>query len=232
MGLLERIKNLVAANLNELLDRAEDPELALTQLIRDMEDDLGEARLEVAATAREERRLYEDLADHRRQAERMEGKAVLAVKQQEDDLAREALRRRRMHLRLADSVAEQWETQRASVDRLRQHLQDLELKIEEARRRKDLLIARKRLARAKKGFEVTLAEAGELETADAFERAADQVDDLEAAADALAELHEDDTGTRLEHLRREKLEQEVEADLQQIKKRLRQKPKPDHKPPG
>jgi len=219
MGLLERIRNLISANLNDLLERAEDPERVLTQCIADMQEDLAEARVEVAAAAREERRLYEDLADTRRQADLMQEKAELAVNRAEDELAREALLRRRALLRASEAIEGQWEAQRESVELLRRHLRELELKIDEARRKKDLLIVRRRLAHAKQSFQRTAEHVGETGAGEAFDRVAERVDDMEAEAAALGDLRMDLLENRYGRMRLESDDEAVEAELARLKQR-------------
>jgi phage shock protein A len=217
MGLLERIRNLIAANLNDLLERAEDPERVLTQLIADMQEDLSEARIEVAGAAREERRLYEDLADSRQQAVRMQKKAELAVARGDDDLAREALLRKQRFSRAAEAIEGQWHAQRESVEVLRQHLRDLEFKIEEARREKDLLVTRRRLARAKRGFQRTAQHVGVPSASGAFDRMAERVDDIEAEAEALSDLQMELLEGRYGRLQRESDDETIEAELRRLK---------------
>jgi phage shock protein A len=230
MGLVERIKSLIKANLSDLLERSEDPEQVLTQLIADMQEDLNDARLEVAAAARDERRLYEEHRENLLQAERMGRKAVLAVKKGDDDLAREALRRKRSCERLAEGLKQQWETQRESVEALRVHLEGLELKIDEARRRKDLIVARRRLAQAQRGIQATAsAMASESEAGATFERLADRVSDMELEAQAAAEVASSFLEDRFESLAENgrRADEELEQELARIKRDVAQKNGPD-----
>jgi phage shock protein A len=219
MGLLERIKNLVSSNLNDLLEKAEDPENVLTQLIADMEEDLAEARLEVASASRDERALHDEYQDHKSRAKKMARKAVTAVEQGDDELAREALRRRRASDRLARTLGQQWEVQRDSMDALRKHLEGLELKIEEARRKKHLIIARRRLAQAQKGLQATASYVSTAGAGEAFERIEDRVEDLEAEADAAAELASSFLEARFERLSDEA--QQVDAELEEQLARIK-----------
>lgn len=225
MGLLERIKSLVSSNINDLLEKAEDPEKVLTQLIADMQEDLAEARLEVASASRDERALYDEYQDNTSRAEKMGNKAVIAVEQGDDELAREALRRRRGCERLAATLKQHWEAQRQSMDALRQHLEGLELKIEEARRKKDLIIARRRLLQAKRGIQATASYVSAAEAGNAFERIEDKVEDLELEADAAAELASSFLEARFERLSDEaqQVDAELEEELTRIKAEVEKK---------
>lgn len=220
MGLVERIKSLIKANLSDLLERAEDPEQVLAQLITDMQEDLNDVRLEVAAAARDERRLYEEYRENHLQAERMSRKAVLAVRKGDDDLAREALRRKRACERVAQSLKEQWEAQRESVEALRIHLEGLELKIDEARRRKDLIVARRRLAQAQRGLQATAsAMSSDSEAGATFSRLAETVSDIELEAEAAAEVASSFLEDRFERLAENgrRADEELEQELARIK---------------
>jgi len=225
MGLLERIKSLVSSNISDLLEKAEEPEKVLTQLIADMQEDLAEARLEVASASRDERALHDEYQDNRSRAEKMANKAVMAVEQGDDELAREALRRKRASERLAETLKQQWQVQRQSMGALRKHLEGLELKIEEARRKKDLIIARRRLAQAQKGLQATASYVSAAGAGETFERIEDKVEDLEAEADAAAELASSFLEARFERLSDDAHEgdAELEEELARIKTEVEQK---------
>ncbi|MBM3474774.1 MAG: PspA/IM30 family protein [Armatimonadetes bacterium] len=222
MGLLERIKALVKANINDILQKAEDPEQALDSLIRTMEEDLAEARAGMAAAMREERRLRDSHEYHRQQAETMKQRAEQAVRKGDDELAREALRRRRKHLQEAEGVGEQWEVENRALAELRSSFAVLEAKVEEARRKREALLARKRLARVRRDLQETSGVGRSGVTERTFDRLTDRIDDLEAEAEAYAELALRDVQTqvaRLDELREETVA-DIETELQGIKRRL------------
>jgi len=223
MGLLERIKSLVRANLNEILSKAEDPEQALDQLITTMEADLSEARAGVASAVRDERKLHDSHQYHRHQGEVMLDRATAAVKRENDDLAKAALRRRRRHQMLAGSIRGQWETERETLGELRANLATLEAKIEQARRKKEALLARRRLARVRRELQEQAGIGKGAVTDRTLDRFEDRVDDLEAEAEAYAELANGDVASQIERLEKEAStdEREIEAELQDIKDRLK-----------
>jgi phage shock protein A len=222
MGLLERMRALVKANINDVLQKAEDPEQALDNLIRTMEEDLGEARAGVAAAVREERRLRDAHEYQRQQAETMGQRAEQAVRKVDDDLAREALRRRRKHIEQAEDVGEQWEVESRALAELQGSFAVLEAKVEQARRKREALLARRRLARVRRDLQETSGVGRNGATERTFDRLTDRIDDLEAEADAYAELALRDVETqvaRLDELRAESVT-DIEAELQGIKRRL------------
>jgi len=222
MGLVERIKALAKANLSHLLEQAEDPEEALRQLIATMEAELAEARLEVASAARDEHRLCDQHHYHLRQADVMAGKARLAVQQGEDDLAREALRRRRSSGHLAADLKAQWSVQQQTVEALRNHLLALEAKIDEACRRREILLTRRRMARVRQDLQEAATHAAAAGADRGFERLEECVDELETHADASAELAAESLDASFERLTQEAMrgDREIEGELQRLKQEL------------
>ncbi len=149
MGVIDRVSRLVRANVNDLLDQAEDPEIMIDQILRDMESNIGDARKQVASDDRAGKRTR---IRSRRNAEswRMPGadKAQRAVDAGKDDLAREALRRQKDYGENAELYDQQLELQRQSVAKLKGQLSALEAKYEQTRSQRDTLVARQKRARA------------------------------------------------------------------------------------
>jgi len=110
------------ANLNDLIDKAEDPEKMVRQLLEDMEEDLIEVKKAVALAMATEKKLYNDFEDHQKKSEEWQRKAELAIQQGRDDLAKEALSRKKMEQQTADGFKQQWDTQKANVTQLREQL--------------------------------------------------------------------------------------------------------------
>ena len=222
MGLLERVKSLVKANIKDILRQAEDPEQALDQLIKRMEADLAEARAGVATAVRDERKLHSRHAQHLREVEVMVQRAEAAVRKGRDDLAREALRRRRQHEADAAALQAEWEAQREALDELQENLAHLQAKIEQARRERDTLLARRRLARARRDMAQATAVGGAAAANQALDRAGDAIDELEAEAQAYAELAKDDTATQRRAAQHAPSAEDaqIEAELQALKERI------------
>jgi phage shock protein A len=191
MGLLDRVSTLIRANLNDVLDRAEDPEKIIRQLLIDMNNQLLQVKTQVAASIADERRLYQRFQENQQKADEWQRKAELAVDKNNDDLAREALARRNSLKESADGFQQQWQEQSAQVAQLKDALHQLERKIQEAEAKKDLLIARSRRAKAETNIRETLTGVGRSSAAAEFERMEERVSDQEARAKAAAELSGD-----------------------------------------
>lgn len=142
MGILDRISQVLRSNINDLLDRAEDPEKMLNQILRDMEDALRQGQTQVAEQIAQEKMIQMDLDKSKKNASEWEQKAELAVSKGMDDLAREALHRETDYEAQIDIYQKQLDAQHEAVQKLKADLAALESKYEEARRNKDVLIAR------------------------------------------------------------------------------------------
>lgn len=198
MGLMSRAWTVLRSNLNDLISRSEDPEKMLNQVIVDMQQQLARAKQDVAAAIADEKRLEQQHLAEAEQAKEWERKATLAVEKGQDDLAREALVRQAEHARYAVEYRKQWETQRENTEKLRASLHELSRKIEEARRKKNLLIARQRRAEAQAKIHETMSGLKDTSAFETFERMAAKVDETEARAAAAVELGEELTGEALE----------------------------------
>ena len=156
MGILDRIRTVLKANINALISKAEDPEKMLNQLIMDMNEQLLEAKKQVAMSIADEKKLERQALENKAQGEDWEKKAMLAVKAGKDDLAKEALLRKQEYDGYAASFQKEFESQHASVEQLKDALRQLQAKIEEASRKKNLLIARAKRAEAQKQIQQTM----------------------------------------------------------------------------
>lgn len=197
MGIFSRIGTLLKANINDLISKAEDPEKILNQLIIDMKEQLIEAKKQVAVAIADEKRLHKQLENEMNLSREWEKKAMMAVRAGRDDLAREALMRKTEHDNLAKEFQAQWEAQKAAADQLRDALRRLNAKIEEASRKKNLLIARQKRAEAQKTIHETLSGLNNSSAFDAFGRMEEKINRIEAEASASAELAGEMTGDNL-----------------------------------
>lgn len=196
MGIFDRISRLVRANVNDTIDNAEDPEKMLQQLIRDMTEEIRQARGQVAAMIAQEKELAAEKADADRQSKEWQRRAELAVAQNKDDLAREALRRKRDSDETARVYGEQLTAQQSTVSRLKNQLQELENKLDSMESKRDALIARSRRARAQQQVSETISNLPQANAASEFERFEKRIRSTEAKAAASAEMadlgHDDD----------------------------------------
>jgi phage shock protein A len=148
MALLERVATLLRANLNDLIDRAEDPQKMLRQLILDMENQLLQVKTQVAIALADQHLLEKKQSEHEESAGNWQRKAALAVTRQQDDLARAALRQQISHQQMAASFAQQLSDQRTETDTLRTALSRLQQRLQETQSRCELLAVEHRRARA------------------------------------------------------------------------------------
>ena len=218
MAILERISSLVRANINDLLDRAEDPEKMLDQIIRDMAEEINRAKAQVAETIAQKNLIEGSLENNRKLAAEWEKKAELAVEKGRDELAREALRRKRDFEANSKVYDEQLVAQRDTVDKLKVDLQALQSKYEEVVRNREVLIARHKTARARKKVVTTTAAMARIDPTSELRRMEEKIRLEEAEASALTELNESSLDRQLAEL--EDKDGELDADLTALKTRL------------
>lgn len=190
MGIFDRFRRVVKSNLNDLISKAENPEKMLNQLIIDMNEQLIESKKSVASAIADEKKLERAMNQNLTQGKEWEGKARLALKAGKEDLAREALLRKQEYDGLAKQYKDQWEAQHASVDKLKQSLRGLQQKIEEAQRKKNLLVARAKRAEAQKRIQATIGNMADNSAFAAFDKMSAKVDQIEAEVDAMAEIED------------------------------------------
>ncbi len=217
MGILERMSTIIRANINEILDRAEDPEKMLNQLIVDMEDQIRQARGQVASMIAQEKEIKADQEEAERLAAEWAAKAELAVKQGRDDLAREALRRKRDYESHAQVYASQYQSQTEMVARLKQQLAELESKYEKTVRDRDMLIARYKAAKAQRQVSQVSAELGAVSPETELRRMERKIRSEEAKAAAQEELAQSSVEAEFEKL---ESDEGIEQELAALKQKL------------
>jgi phage shock protein A len=191
MGIFTKLSTVIRSNINDLIARAENPEKMLNQIILDMREQLTKAKQEVAVAIADERKLKAQAEDEGRQAQEWERRAMLAVKENRDDLARQALLRHQEYAQRAQSLFETWQKQAAETERLKESLRQLNAKIEEARRKKNLLVAKQKRAEAQKRIHETMAGLSDRSAFEAFDRMAEKIEDNERRTLASAEVTEE-----------------------------------------
>lgn len=198
MGIFDRFKRVVKSNLNEMISKAENPEKMLNQLIVDMNQQLIESKKSVASAIADEKKLERQVKENLAAGQEWERKAMLAVRAGKDDLAKEALVRKQEFDKTAAQYNEQWEAQHESVEKLKIALRGLQQKIEEAQRKKNLLIARSRRAEAQKRINETIGGMADTSAFEAFEQMSRRMDQLEAENEAMLEIEDTGKGDSLE----------------------------------
>ncbi|CAN5249858.1 PspA/IM30 family protein [soil metagenome] len=198
MGIFNRISTMLRSNLNDLIARAEDPEKMLNQLILDMREQLTKAKQEVAVAIADERKLKAQAEDEYRQAQEWEKRAMLAVRQERDDLARQALLRQQEYGDRSQTLQETWQRQAQETEKLKDALRQMNTKIEEARRKKNLLVAKQKRAEAQRRIHETMSGLSDRSAFEAFDRMAARVEENERRALAAVEVSEELSGDPLE----------------------------------
>ena len=198
MSILDRVSTVIRSNLNYLINKAENPEKMLDQILIQMREQLVEAKREVAGAIADEKRLGAQLEAELEQVREWERRAMLAVQKNDDALAREALRRKADHEKIAIGYKHQWDAQAASTENIKNALRGLSQKIEEAARKKNLLIARHKRAEAQKHIHDVMAGLSDTSAFEAFDRMTAKVEQIEAQASASVEISQELSGDTLE----------------------------------
>ena len=213
MALLERVATLVRANLNDLIDKAEDPEKMIKQVILDMQNQLLQVKTQVAISIADQHLLEKRQKEQQEKAAEWMRKAELAVDKKQDDLARAALQRVESYRELTEGYAQQVIDQKAQVENLKTALRQLEQKLTEAQAKADLLITQHRRARAvSKASEAKMA-GGNGSSAAAFDRMKHKVAHSTATAEAKSEMAADNLDDRLAALEKEDRIEQLLAEL-------------------
>lgn len=214
MGILDRISQLARANINDMLDRAEDPEKMLNQILRDMETNIRQAREQVAAMIAQEKEIEGDLAHARKLSSEWGAKAKRAVDAGKDDLAREALRRKRDNDETSAVYESQLSTQRQTVTKIKQQLQALESKYQSTLSHRDVLIARQRRASAQARVAESLSEFSPMDPTADLDRMERKIRGTEAKAAALTEMGDDSLDAQFREL---DYDVDIESELAALK---------------
>jgi phage shock protein A len=203
MALLERVSTLVRANLNDLIDKAEEPEKMIKQVILDMNNQLLQVKTQVAIAIADQHLLEKKKVENDGKTQEWMRKAELAVDKKHDDLARAALLRVESYRDLSSNFAQQLEDQKAQVENLKSALRDLDQKLAEANAKADMLITQHRRARAATratGAQSTMNADARSET---FDRMRRKVAREEAIGEARSQLLANDVEGRLAMLEKE-----------------------------
>jgi phage shock protein A len=197
MGIFDRFSTLLRSNLNDLISRAENPEKMLNQLIVDMKTQLAKAKQQVASAIADEKKLQSDAEAMKKQAEDWERRAMLAVQEGRDDLAKQALGRYNEHLQGAQQLHDTWLKHKGETEALKLSLRQLNDKIEEAKRKKNILVARAKRAEAQQRIQETMSGMSDKSAFESFERMTEKIEANERKAIAAAEIQEEFSGDQL-----------------------------------
>jgi phage shock protein A len=216
MALLERVSTLIRANLNDLIDKAEDPEKMIKQVILDMQNQLMQVKTQVAIAIADQHVLEKKQKENAEKEAEWIRKAELAVDKKQDDLARAALERSMSFKQMAESFDSLMADQKTEVDNLKSALHKLEHKLAEAESKSDMLIAQHRRSRALgKASDAQMA-IGDKSKVATFDRMKTKVRHEEAVSRTKAEMVDDNVEDRLAALEKQ---DEIEKLLKEIKAR-------------
>ena len=222
MGILLRLFNLFRANANDMLDKAEDPEKMLQQTLSDFEVQKRKAKQQMTEALALQKRFERDTEKEYKEAEKWEQKAILAVQNEKDQLAKEALTRKKEHTFRAADFEKQLEMHRSNAEALRSSYQTMEDKIDEIKRKKGLLSVKQKHAEAQEQIFLTMEGLGDTSGAmETIARVEEKVENMQARAEAYQEIGmESDKGSlenKFEELEHDSSDMELE--LLELKKR-------------
>jgi phage shock protein A len=216
-GIMDRLSRLIRANVNDLIDNAEDPEKMIDQILRDMQESITMARAQVAAMIAQEKELELDAAETKKLAGEWGRKAERAVTAGKDDLAREALRRKRDNEENSAIYSEQLGVQSQAVAKLKDQLRQLEAKYQTTLGARDTLIARQRRAKAQRQVAEAVVVFTPLDPSSELDRMERKIRSEEAHAMAALEIGDDSFEAQFQAL---DSESDVEDELQALKTSL------------
>jgi len=188
MGLFDRISRVLRANVNDLVSKAEDPEKILEQSIIDMQEDLVQLRQAVASAIASQKKSQQQFNTAQNEANKWQQRAQLALQKGDENLAREALQRKKAQTDNANTIKLSLDQQTAQVDTLKKNLMQLESKISEAKTKKDMLKARLSAAKAQENLQNTVSNMGTSSSLAAFDRMEEKVLQMEARSQAAYEI--------------------------------------------
>jgi len=217
MSILSRIGDLISANVNAMLDKAEDPEKMANEYLRQLTNELYEVRTGVAAAMADETRLEQRRISSQAEVTQWESKAEAALRAGDEELARAALSRKVQAQKLAEQYLAQERAQEEQVNALQEALVQLETRIAEVRAKKELIIAKKNRAQTQEALQRTAQSVGRISSIDKLERLEEKVDDRLARAEAMAKLEQGSLEARFQNLQQQTA---VDSELAELKRKL------------
>lgn len=198
MGMVERFWTMVKSNLNAMIGRAEDPTKMIEQSLLDMQEQLTKTKARVTDAVADEKKLKDELQEQLKLAADWENRAMLALKEGREDMAKQALLRQSEHAQNAQTLQAAWKQHLAGTDALKEGLRKLYDQVEELKRRKNMLLARATRAEAQRQIQDTMAGMGDKTAIATFERMEAKIADMERQTSAQAELAAELKGSDLE----------------------------------
>ncbi|MTI85171.1 MAG: PspA/IM30 family protein [Firmicutes bacterium] len=221
MSLFKRIGDNIRANINSMLDKAENPIKMLEQYLRDMEDDIADAEVAVTKQIAVVKRFQKQYEDSQVMADKRETQALQALEQEREDLARRALEDKKLHQAKADDYKEQFEGSRETADKLKAQLREMKDEYEQMKAKKATLVARAEAAKAQKEINKVMTGFGKDTARKGFERMEEKVNQAEAEAAASIELKSSGQDLDDELASLGKNNNDVDTELARLKQKLK-----------
>ncbi len=218
MSLFSRIADVFKANVNDMLDKAEDPEKMIKQMVIEMEESVNKTSLAVAQAVSNEKMLERRIEKARKESEDWEQKARQALQSGREDLAKAALEKKSQSIKTADDLLPSYNQSRETSKQLRGKLSQLKAKLEEARTKKNTLIARSKAAKAQKELSQSLSGFSQ-DAFGGFEKYEQKVEEMEAHAEAYESLDSSDA-TLEEEFKKLESNSKTDGELIELKKRM------------
>jgi phage shock protein A len=219
MSIFSRVRDLLSANINAMLDNAEDPERMADEYLRQLNNELYEAKTNVASSMADATKLNTKETQYTLETDQWANKAEAALRAGNEELAKAALARKVQASKLAAQYKEQSDAQDQQVEALQQALVQLETRIAETRAKKELIVAKKNRAQTQEAIQRTARGLGDISAMEKLDRLEERVDDRLAQADAMAKLEGDTLESKFRDLERDS---EVDSELAELKRKLGQ----------
>lgn len=219
MSIFTRVRDLLSANINAMLDNAEDPEKMANEYLRQLNNELFEAKTSVAASMADAARLNRQEAEYKTQVDEWSRKAEAALRANNEQLARAALERKVQASKLADQYTQQSDQQEQQVEQLQQALVQLETRISETQAKRDLIIAKQNRAQTQEAVQRTVRGLNNVNALDKLDQLDQRLDERLDRADAMAKL---EGGTLESQFRDLERDEEVDSELAELKRKLGQ----------
>ncbi len=219
MSIFSRVRDLLSANINAMLDAAEDPEKMADEYLRQLNNEMYEAKTSVASAMADATKLNNKEAQYLAETEQWSLKAEAALRANDETLAKAALARKVQSQKLAQQYTQQSDAQDEQVEALQQALVQLETRIAETRAKRELIVAKKNRAQTQEAMQRMARGLGNASALDKLDQLEERVDDRLARADAMSKL---EAGTLESKFRDLERDQEVDSELAELKRKLGQ----------
>lgn len=219
MSIFTRVRDILSANINAMLDSAEDPEKMANEYLRQLNNEEYEVKTSVAAAMADATKLNRMEAQYMAEAEGWDRKAEAALRAGDEELAKAALSRKVSSNKLYQQYKEQSDAQETQVEQLEQALVQLQTRIAEVRAKRDLIIAKKNRAQTQEAIQRTVRGVSKISALDKLDQLEDRVDQRLDKAEAMAKLEGDSLESKFRDLERDA---DVNSELEELKKRLGQ----------